>query len=446
MATIYFSLSTKLVGRKKQVMVRFSHSKINQRAKSGIFVDPAYWDDAMQCIVMPRVRLMNEEMQKTVAELREADSRLRELRQFIEDSYHASPIAPSQDKEWLKGVVSLAIYGEQEEDPMELDFWGVWDLFIDNKMVSAKRKQMYRAVSNMLRRFEAVKRKKTPSFTITLDSFSPFILSDFEAFLYNEEEYASLYPDIYEGVRICSRTGGVNRGLNTISGRLEIFRTFYNWVVDRELSTNNPFAKYKIKQPVYGTPIYISKEERDILLNAEMPSESLSAVRDIFIFQCCIGCRVGDLLKFTKDNIIDDALEFVASKTRDNRPRTVRVPLNSIAKTILARHNDPHRESLLPFISEQKYNVYIKKCFRAAGLNRKVTIPDTKTGKTKQVELCDYASSHMARRTFAGILYEQVQDPNLISALTGHTDASRAFARYRDVTDKLKRQTVELLE
>jgi integrase len=101
---------------------------------------------------------------------------------------------------------------------------------------------------------------------------------------------------------------------------------------------------------------------------------------------------------------------------------------------------------LLPFISEQKYNVYIKKCFRAAGLNRKVTIPDTKTGKTKQVELCDYASSHMARRTFAGILYEQVQDPNLISALTGHTDASRAFARYRDVTDKLKRQTVELLE
>lgn len=446
MATINFSLSTKMDGRKKQVMVRFTHSKINQRAKSGIFVDPTYWDETMQSIVMPRVRLMTEEMQKTISELREVDSRLRELRLFIEDSYHASPLSPTQDKEWLKGVVSLAIYGEQEEAPEDLDFWGVWDLFIENKMVSAKRKQMYRVVSNMLRRFEAVKRKKTPSFTISIDSFSPFILSDFEAFLYKEEEYASLYPDVYEGVRICSRTGGVNRGLNTISGRLEIFRTFYKWAIDRELTTNNPFAKYKIKQPVYGTPVYISKEERDILLNAKMPSDSLSAVRDIFIFQCCIGCRVGDLLKFTKNNIVDDAIEYVASKTRDNRPRTVRVPLNSIAKTILKRHNDPQREQLLPFISEQKYNVYIKKCFRVAGLTRKVTIPDTKTGGTKQVELCDYASSHLARRTFAGILYEQVQDPNLISALTGHTDASRAFARYRAVTDKLKRQTVELLE
>ena len=117
MATINFTLSTKMDGRKKQVMVRFTHSKINQRAKSGIFVDPTYWDDTTQSIVMPRVRLMNEEIRKTSSELREVDSRLRELRLYIEDSYHASPITPSRDKEWLKGVVSLAIYGEQEETP-----------------------------------------------------------------------------------------------------------------------------------------------------------------------------------------------------------------------------------------------------------------------------------------------------------------------------------------
>lgn len=446
MATINFTLSTKMDGRKKQVMVRFTHSKINQRAKSGIFVDPTYWDDTLQSVVMPRVRLMTEEMQRTISELREADSRLRELRLFIEDAYHASPISPAQDKEWLKGVVSLAIYGEQEEDPTELDFWGVWDLFIENKMVSAKRKQMYRAVSNMLRRFEAIKRKKTPLFTITLDDFSPFLLAEFEAFLYNEEEYATKYPDIYKGVRQTSRTGGINRGANTISGRLEIFRTFYKWVEDRELSTNNPFAKYKIKQPVYGTPVYITKEERNTLLNATMSTPSLEVVRDIFVFHSCIGCRVGDLLTFTKTHIIDDALEYIAGKTEDNRPRTVRVPLNSIAKRIIAKYEDPKREKLLPFVSEQKYNIYIKRCFKEAGLTRIVTVPDTKTGKNKQVPICDYVTTHTARKTFAGILYEQVQDPNLISALTGHTDASRAFARYRTVTDKLKRQTVELLE
>lgn len=446
MATIYFSLSTKQVGRKKQVMVRFTHSKINQRAKSGIFVDPTYWDDTLQSIVMPRVRLMNDEMQKVVTELREADARLRELRLFIEDSYHASPLAPSQDKEWLKEVVVRAIYGEQEEDVSTLDFWGVWDLFIDNKQVSPKRKQMYATVRNMLKRFEAVKRKRMPSFVIELDAFSPFLLAEFDAFLYKEDEYSKQYPDVYVGTRLHKDRGGVDRGLNTVAGRLEIFRTFYKWAADRELTTNNPFAKYKIKQPVFGTPIYISKEERDTLLQTTMPTESLSVVRDIFIFHCCIGCRVGDLMAFTRRNVINGAIEYIAGKTEDKRPRTVRVPLNSIAKGVLAKYDDPDREALLPFISEQKYNKYIKKCFKAAGITRIVTIPDPKTGKNKQVPICDYVSSHMARRTFAGILYEQVQDPNLISSLTGHTDGSRAFARYRAVTEDLKRKTVELLE
>lgn len=446
MATIQFSLSSKKNESKRQVMVRFTHSKINQRAKSGIFVDPAYWDDTLQTVVKPRVRLMTDEMQKTILELRDVEVRLRDLRVFIEDSYHNSPFSPAQDRDWLKKVVELAIYGEPEVDNSSLDFWGAWELFIKDKNVSPKRKQMYAAVRNMLQRFEAIKRKKTPSFTIEIDTFSPFLIAEFDEFLYHEEEYSEKYPDVYEGARLQEGRGGVKRGRNTIAGRLEIFRTFYKWASDRELTPNNPFLKYKIKQPVYGTPVYITKEERDILLNATMPTESLSVVRDIFVFHCCIGCRIGDLLSFTRNHIIDGAIEYIAGKTEDNMPRTVRVPLNSIARKIIKKYDDPQREKLLPFISEQKYNKYIKICFKEAGLTRMVTIPDTITGKNKQVPLCDYVSTHMARRTFAGNLYAQVQDPNLISALTGHTDGSRAFARYRTVTEALKKKTVELLE
>ena len=48
------------------------------------------------------------------------------------------------------------------------------------------------------------------------------------------------------------------------------------------------------------------------------------------------------------------------------------------------------------------------------------------------------------RRTFIGNIYKLVKDPNLISALTGHAEGSRAFNRYRDID--MKRDLVKILE
>ena len=238
----------------------------------------------------------------------------------------------------------------------------------------------------------------------------------------------------------------IKRGSNTITSRFSVFRAFCRWAVNRDLTANNPFSKYSIKQAVYGSPIYISKEERDMLSIAPMSTKSLEVVRDIFVLQCFIGCRVGDYFKMTKSNIVDGAIEYIAGKTADERPLTVRVPLTKKAKSIIAKYPDNEGDMLMPFISPQKYNDYLKICFREAGLKRIVTTLDSLTGKPKQVPICDIASSHMARRTFVGNLYKQVQDPNLIGTLSGHREGSKAFVRYRDIDEDLKRQTVELLE
>ena len=147
-----------------------------------------------------------------------------------------------------------------------------------------------------------------------------------------------------------------------------------------------------------------------------------------------------------KSNIVDGAIEYIAGKTADDKPLTVRVPLTAKAKEIIAKYPKCKRDSLLPFISAQKYNDYIKECFRHAGITRLVTTLDSLTGQPKQVPICDIASSHMARRAFVGNLYKQVQDPNLIGTLSGHREGSKAFARYRDIDEDLKRKTVALLE
>ena len=53
--------------------------------------------------------------------------------------------------------------------------------------------------------------------------------------------------------------------------------------------------------------------------------------RDVFIFHCCIGCRVGDLLRLKKSDVIVGAIEYIATKTIADNARTVRVPLNATA-------------------------------------------------------------------------------------------------------------------
>lgn len=58
----------------------------------------------------------------------------------------------------------------------------------------------------------------------------------------------------------------------------------------------------------------------------------------------------------------------------------------------------------------------------------------------------EVASSHLARRCFVGNLYKQVKDPNLVGALSGHKEGSKAFNRYRMIDEETNRQTMSYLE
>ena len=167
--------------------------------------------------------------------------------------------------------------------------------------------------------------------------------------------------------------------------------------------------------------------------------------RDIFMFHCLIGCRVGDLEKMTRANIVDGAVEYIAEKTKNHKPRTIRVPLNDKAKAILAKYADLETR-LLPKINQNIYNRQIKKILKLLGIDRMVTVIGNKTREPIQKPICDIATSHTARKTFIGNLYKKVKDPNLVASLSGHTDGSRAFARYREIDNEMKRELVKLID
>jgi len=75
-----------------------------------------------------------------------------------------------------------------------------------------------------------------------------------------------------------------------------------------------------------------------------------------------------------------------------------------------------------------------------------ITIIDQKTRLEVQKPIWEVSSSHMARRTFIGNIYKKVKDPNLVGALSGHKEGSKAFARYRTIDDDMKRELIGMLE
>lgn len=235
-----------------------------------------------------------------------------------------------------------------------------------------------------------------------------------------------------------------DKGKNTVISNLKRLRAFFRYAEDNEwLTSPNPFKRFKIDMEVYGEPIPITKDELEIIYSKDLSSDpKLDRVRDLFIFQCCIGCRVSDLLRLTKDNIVDNTVRYIPIKTKKENSNVCVIPLNQKAQTILKKYENT--DKLLPFISDVNFNVYLKELFVACELNRTILRLNPNTNKEEVVELKKIASSHIARKTFISILYPLVKD-EVIKSMTGHSPKRDPFGRYHPITLEQKIEAVNYI-
>lgn len=431
MATLSASLSTRVDARgKSEILLRFVGGRDHiYRVHSRLFVSPSRWKDG--AIIIPR---LETDEQKELMKLK-AD--LDGLVAFLLTEFHAAD-HNVVDRAWMQDAV------DRYHHPDRLgrtDFFALLNEFYRSQDVGTIRLKHYDVTIRALKRYQVVSGKRLAVETIskeTLEGFHTFLADEHK--IAARKEYRNL--EIYKGM-----APPEERGKNSIIDYMKVLRTFCRWLERRNLLRSDPFKNYVIGTAVYGTPFYITIEERDRLYRTNLSRHpSLAAQRDIFVFQCLVGCRVGDLIALKKKDIIDGVLTYIPRKTIDNRPRVIRVPLNDTALEIVARYAGFDGERLLPFISTQKYNDAIKRCFLAARITRQVAILDPLTRKEVKRPLNEVASSHLARRTFIGNLYKQVQDPDLISSMSGHAEGSRAFARYRDIDDDMKSGLVKKLD
>ena len=499
MATIINSLSTKVDKSSglSEILIRFFNGRhLNQRAKSNIFVNATNWDEKKQCIIIPSNRLKEVKLRELSEELNKKNTLLYNLRIYIFNAFEEAGAGKTElPDDWLKSVVQKfyetpseqtakpkpskksapakpapkpapqpkkaepqpivePVFESDAEDqdrtPEVSSFFAVFADFIAKNDISENRKRHYRVVYRALQRYEAYNK-----ITLSFDNITAETLKDFERYLATEHELIDDHK-LKAVMRLYPESRPINqRGSNYVKDMMGKLRTFCRYAsgkikempINEPFFQTNPFDAYSIgTQTALGTPYFLTIEERNHLYHFDLNSERLSRQRDIFIFQCLVGCRVGDLMRLTWDNVIGDQLHYIPAKTCKNNPKTIIIPLHEIALEIIKRYKEPGRKMLLPFVAQQQYNEDIKSMLTLAGITRKVVIIDPKTNKEVVRHINDIASSHMARRTFVGNLYNKVKDPNLIGSLSGHVNGSKAFARYRAIDMNVKKELVSMLD
>ena len=153
-----------------------------------------------------------------------------------------------------------------------------------------------------------------------------------------------------------------------------------NWI------EKDPFINFKTKSKETERE-FLSEVEIQAMINKKIKISRLDQVRDIFIFSCFTGLAYADVNKLTNDNLVtgidgETWVNFKRTKT-DTRSN---IPLLPIPLTILEKYKPSHGDEeiykLLPVLSNQKMNAYLKEIADLCGITKNLTF-------------------HLARHTFA---------------------------------------------
>ena len=434
------------------IYVRFTIGhKVDTQCRLPYSINPNYWDANKECIKL-RAAVDND--------LRnEINGKIAELRVYLQREYAKGDIFDYNG--WLKSQVQ-SFFGitevTRENKVVDMShgdpFFKLFDKFVEQRLCGLTRLRHYTSLRDRLLRFKCYKVMvlKDKLFKFNIHTFSNDLFIEFSNYLRDEFTLINVCPAIFKAVPYSKYYKPRPMGANSLAHIQINLRIFMKWAYANEYTKNHSFMLFNIETPQYGTPYYLTIQERDRLLGFVFPDgqfkEKYEMERDTFVFQCLVGCRISDERSFTRDNINNGYLEYIPIKTRKTSTQTVRVPLVPKAVAILDKYKDRHFKEgrLFHFYQFSIYEKDLKVIFKLAGLNRMVTIYNAKTGQEEQRPLYELASTHLARRTFIGNLYKKVQDPNIIASMSGHKDGSKAFRRYRAIDDGIKQNVIKYLE
>ena len=182
----------------------------------------------------------------------------------------------------------------------------------------------------------------------------------------------------------------------------------------------DPFYGIHFKQDEVNVE-FLSREELDILMNKEFTIKRLEQVRDVFVFCCFTALAFVDVQQLSREHLIKDNNGALwIRKARQKTNQMCNIPVLSIPQRILRKYEDNaeciKKGVLLPVISNQRMNAYLKEIADLCGITKRLT-------------------THVARHTAATVVFlaNDVSMEN-VSKILGHSNI-RMTQHYAKVLD-----------
>ena len=267
----------------------------------------------------------------------------------------------------------------------------------------------YRTVFKSLKEYQEIN-----ACTLQLDDFSQGFFNDYEQFLVNRK-------NPYDPTR-----GLLN---DTIAKYVSTLKSFLFWCHESGYIANVDHfhkIKTKIKKRSKNEIVVLTEQELMQLYEFDFSDNTrLERARDLFCFACFTGQRFSDVLRFSRDDMEGNMWVFTSYKSK----KKVVVPFEGFIRNAL-----PILEKykyVLPEISNQKLNEYLKELGEIAGLNKNEKI--IRFSGVKELIIKNpkfkFMSSHMGRRTFVTIMLEKGVPITMVQKLTQHSDL-RTLLKY----------------
>lgn len=388
---------------------------------TGYRIDAAKWDANKQRVKNGCTNKLKQSASEINAEL----NRYESIIQNIFKEYEVNDLTPSSEE--LKRLFNKRVSAEEEDDvsfeeiitvPEEPQktFWEVYSEFMkENGRMNDWTDATYEkfiAFKNHLKKFKAF---------AEVESFDFFTESGLNDLVIHFRDKCDMLN-------------------STIGKQLGFLKWFLKWAAAKGYHTNLAFASFKPKlKNTQSKVIFLTDEEMALLKSYDIPDRKkyLERTRDVLLFCCYTGLRYSDVANLRTSDVRPNHIEITTVKTADS----LIIELNKHSRAILDKYQDiPFPDcKVLPVVSNQKMNDYIKELGELVGIDTPVRITRYKGNQRIDSVLPKYQllCTHTGRKTFICKALALGIPPSVVMKWTGHSDY-KAMKPYIAIADETR--------
>ena len=392
------------------------------KLSTGVKIYPDHWNEKRQEAYIS-VRLSEiDNINNTIV-----NKKITKLKEYFIEFKHYLCMHPDEIGESMK-LLKQHIYKDKMKKELQKPATFIMKQIIEAKTCAESSKKQYRSNIDKFERF--FKENEIPN---TWESMNLDTINRYQKQIIKENP---LHPhntlrNIIKGT-IFNLLGIADKRLDIPFKWSDSNLNSFEFVKDK---SNKELADNK---KVSLTEEQLNKFYKHIITGTERQIKKYTEIRDLFILQCLVGQRIGDMQKFFNgDNEMDEEAGTISIIQQKTKARAI-IPLLPLAKEIISKYENKE----LLYYKERKsiVNEALKEVAEQAGLDEPITYEENGIKQTQP--LYKLLHTHTARHTFITILCRKGIPKETVIIATGHEDTKMIDKVYSHLNSKDKAKKV----